>query len=673
MQSRIDASEWHVSVRGNDAGDGGPASPFRTIERGLQAAQPGDTVRLAEGSYREKITPPRDGTPMSPITIENEPHAVPVISACDVVEGPWVPEGEGIFGAPVAVTLPPRASNKSGAVMTDGSTLTTGLEQVFVDGVMQQEARFPNKTTSDPMDHESIPVSVSSNYVVSGPGFVGKPNEFFAGARFLGMIHKGWALQGGVVTGSSGSNLTVDPETLSYPWWPNKDNTNTANGTGFLYGIRNLLDVEGEWVLSHKTGAPSLLSLKIGGGGTPEGHLVEIKVRNWCVSLQGRRHIVLKGLHFQGGALALTGSDLLLDHCDISFPSHFLSFPKGYSVDGDLPWGGGVIIGGSNNIVRGCTVSNTAGSGIMVEGSENLVCRTLVTGADYSGTYGAGIALGGYGNRIEFNTVKDTGRDCVGITGGGHEVMYNDLSRNGRLALDGGMVYSYGQNGEDAKGRCNRIAYNWVHDAGNPEDPNASGIYLDNYSRNFTVDHNVAWNLGSSGKHKGVFFNSPGYHLSAYHNTLIDCLSPESGTWCKFPQKNDDAAYWTTNNVGLDYAYQNNLVIPHGTSPDALLENASALNFLPKVKGSAIDPTATNGLIDWFSPDGKVNVPSGYRLAMKDKSYGFKYREVTGSGVLIPGINEGFVGSAPDNGAYESGPPPWKPGHKGVSSRPVSP
>jgi len=140
----------------------------------------------------------------------------------------------------------------------------------------------------------------------------------------------------------------------------------------------------------------------------------------------------------------------------------------------------GGIVRGSKNTIRYCIITDSAGSGVLMRGSGNIINRNLISNIDYSGTYAAGIGLGGHGNTVEFNTIHDTGWDCIGITGGVHTLMYNDLSHAGRLALDRGMIYSYGQNGQDNSGRRTRIAYNWVHDCGNPENPLSSGIYLDN-------------------------------------------------------------------------------------------------------------------------------------------------------------------------------------------------
>jgi len=53
--------EYHVSVNGNDAGDGSQARPFKTIMAAANVAMPGDVITVHAGTYREQITPPRGG------------------------------------------------------------------------------------------------------------------------------------------------------------------------------------------------------------------------------------------------------------------------------------------------------------------------------------------------------------------------------------------------------------------------------------------------------------------------------------------------------------------------------------------------------------------------------------------------------------------------------------
>jgi len=58
----LNATEFHVAINGNDGNRGGRDAPLRTIQRAAELAQPGDTITVHEGVYRERITPPRGGT-----------------------------------------------------------------------------------------------------------------------------------------------------------------------------------------------------------------------------------------------------------------------------------------------------------------------------------------------------------------------------------------------------------------------------------------------------------------------------------------------------------------------------------------------------------------------------------------------------------------------------------
>ena len=55
------AREYHVSVKGNDAGRGSEVAPFRTIQRAAEVAYAGDVITVHAGVYREWINPPRGG------------------------------------------------------------------------------------------------------------------------------------------------------------------------------------------------------------------------------------------------------------------------------------------------------------------------------------------------------------------------------------------------------------------------------------------------------------------------------------------------------------------------------------------------------------------------------------------------------------------------------------
>ena len=51
----------HVTTDGADTADGSAGRPFRTINRAAELAQPGDTVLVHAGEYREWVRPRRGG------------------------------------------------------------------------------------------------------------------------------------------------------------------------------------------------------------------------------------------------------------------------------------------------------------------------------------------------------------------------------------------------------------------------------------------------------------------------------------------------------------------------------------------------------------------------------------------------------------------------------------
>jgi alpha-N-arabinofuranosidase len=55
------AKEYPASMQGDDSNPGNASEPLRTIQAAVMLAQPGDTVTVHEGIYRERVDPPRGG------------------------------------------------------------------------------------------------------------------------------------------------------------------------------------------------------------------------------------------------------------------------------------------------------------------------------------------------------------------------------------------------------------------------------------------------------------------------------------------------------------------------------------------------------------------------------------------------------------------------------------
>lgn len=88
---------YHVSPHGSDTASGSPDHPFRSIQHAAEQAQPGDTVRIHAGIYRERIDPPRGGHSVeAPITFEAAGDGEAVICGSEIVSG-WCHEAGGIW------------------------------------------------------------------------------------------------------------------------------------------------------------------------------------------------------------------------------------------------------------------------------------------------------------------------------------------------------------------------------------------------------------------------------------------------------------------------------------------------------------------------------------------------------------------------------------------------
>jgi hypothetical protein len=643
--------EWHVATNGNDNNMGNQSVPFKTIKHALEVARPGDAILLHGGQYREVIEPIHDGESNNPIIIQNARGESPILSAYEIVHGPWKDEGNGVFSSSLEHDLGP-------VYQKHGTDSTLGYEQVLVDGELYNEARYPKKISKDIMEHESAKLSITSNGQVDLSVFGPKPDNFFAGAKFLGRFGQGWALQSSSVLSSTAQTAQLDLKTASFPWWPKNDDQRPAQGYGFFYGKKEFLDTEGEFYISRGINEKPVLYIKFRGGIPPAARFVEHKASNWLLNTKSNHDIIIRGLKFRGGAIFLDGHDLVFEKCAATNSSHFLAFRSGYDCSGGFPQGTAITVNGYNNTVRDSTICDTAGTGICLKGTNNTASRNDIHNTDYSGTYAASVYLQGMDNKAEFNTIHDTGRDGIKIEGSGHIISYNYVYDVGRQALDLGCIESALSNGKDRLGRNTRICYNWTRSQFN-------GIYLDEYSQNFLVDHNVVF---GGGKHKSIALNAPACGIEFYNNTILMGISIENNSFCNYPLSNPDPSFWSGNRVGLNFIYQNNLFCSNWASVTEFIQSANEKDFRPK--GSAIAPQSTNGLIEWTAVDGKEGVPPDFRLGLRDKlaHFLFYFHEITGHGVTISGINDGLKGKNPDDGAYQTGQTYWKPGVDGCKA-----
>ena len=249
-------------------------------------------------------------------------------------------------------------------------------------------------------------VSTTNTDVITSTTFSGKADNFWTGARLHAGIGESWAWQVATVASSTGNSITVDPAT-KITWWFD------GNGTGYLYGLLSLLDADNEWHVQNNGAAPHTLHLRITGQADPTGSLVEMRRRTYTVDFAGRSNITVRGLNLRCGDVQMNGSANVLEQCDGRYLSHFLTYLNGSTKKG------GVIISGTGNTLRYCTLYDTAGCGAVVSGTGHTITRNHIHHTDYSATYSNAVAMSGSGHTVTFNTAHHSGRDILTPSGTG--------------------------------------------------------------------------------------------------------------------------------------------------------------------------------------------------------------------------------------------------------------
>ena len=273
----------------------------------------------------------------------------------------------------------------------------------------------------------------------------------------------------------------------------------------------------------------------------------------------------------------------------------------------------GLILGGSDNIVRNSSIQYSSGNGISLTGENNTIENCLIAYVDQEGTDCGAIFADGRGHVIRRSTLHDAGRSLLlhRTLKAGH-IEYNHLYRAGLLTDDLGITYCFDTDGEGTE-----IAHNWVHD--NLAKDCGVGIYIDNNSSNFIIHHNVSWGNGNS----GIRLNTPSHNNLVYNNTVL--------------ANGDSLSFWGADNNRDQTGCRviNNIFTDKVMTGDGLLMKNNFEGKDPRLRAPATQdyrPQKDSPCIDAGTP---VDHPS----------------------------TQPFKGHAPDLGAYESGTSFRKPGH----------
>ncbi|NDC75455.1 tandem-95 repeat protein, partial [bacterium] len=643
VRSAIRSTTLFVAPTGSAANPGSEASPM-TLQRAVELAQPGDTILLRGGVYRETITPLASGTSGAPITFQAYGNEDVTISGADLLPGPWTAGANSIYQTTMPWTL---------------NTPTQGYDQVFIDGEMMMEARFPNtptlnhtlpvKLVAESASHTVTAATVSTD-ISTGTFFnaqLTQPPGYWVGASITATFGKIWVAETSTVTASG-----LGWVTFTFPTPSDKDKSNylpTAGNPFFLFGKPGELDSGGEWF---RDASSQTLTIRTPLSTSPAGLTVEAKRRKLAFNLDSRSWIQVKGIKLFAATITTnaSSSQCTFDDLQVRYPAHFTKLARWATgvTDADA----GIILRGSGHVLKNSIISDCAGSAVAVIGSGFEVTNNYIHDVNYSGGNGAGVNSGdGYSSttgshrhstsntKITYNTITRSGQRCIDFTGmTGSVIMYNDVSQGGIQVTDVAPLYVVGTNSQSTDGTFQgpsngpktRVAYNFVHDSdgalsglsGIPQN-NVKGIYLDNGSRNFVVDHNVI-----IGVHSGIVLNidssKPSSDNIILNNTVFG---------------NDRSMGWNTNPM-TGTIIQNNIFR----------------------KGTSTGPNAS--LI--------TNIASGTAPLLTDEVNGDYTLQVTSpainTGTAMPPYTDGSV-DLPDRGAFEYGLPAWRAGSDRVGSQ----
>src|SRR6185312_11729372 len=90
LSMAANATTFYVATTGHDANRGTNVSPLRTIQHAADLAQPGDTIIVHGGIYRERVSPSRGGTSDEKRIVFEAAHGEkPVITGAERVRN-WI-------------------------------------------------------------------------------------------------------------------------------------------------------------------------------------------------------------------------------------------------------------------------------------------------------------------------------------------------------------------------------------------------------------------------------------------------------------------------------------------------------------------------------------------------------------------------------------------------------
>jgi len=601
------ATEYFVSPSGRDDNPGTDALPFQTLGHAASVVQPGDICSIHAGTYRETLKPAHSGAEGKPILFRACEGEKVVISGLDLLTGWQQRPGSPIWAAPMAWDM--KASN-----------------QVFYGDEMLSEARWPHKTNLDPMKPEGAQVQYNSGEDKKSfvcPTLPDFPPDVWQGATVWMLAGSQWSSWTNDLTGYDPAQkrlyYDVDFNSKQAAEWVFIRHVPGGGSLPSKFYIRGniaLLQSPGEWF--YDAAAGKLLLIPPQGSEADFASKIEAKKRLIAVDFSKLDYVDLTGVDIFGATLNLSDAT----HCTVEgVHANYISHSCGGKTINNLREPTGIWISGHDNELRDSEIAWSAGDGVNVLGEHNKVVNCYIHDCDYMGVYAGPVKLDGSENLLSHCTISRAGRDDVRPGGTNLRIEYNDISRAGLICSDLGMIYSAGHDGENTE-----ISYNWVHDAMGHMN---NGIYMDNYSRDFIVHHNVVWHVSKA----AIVMNRPSDYNMVFCNTIFGPLSCFWGPW------------------------KNPITMPGCR----VIDNVAVTVSQVKEPGKKVRPFEGNFPV---RPEvQKMDNDEDAKLTLDLQGETLQSPPISDqTGIALAGITPPEDGDKPTLGAYQAGGAFWKPG-----------
>ncbi|MGY6648618.1 right-handed parallel beta-helix repeat-containing protein [Wenyingzhuangia sp. IMCC45574] len=544
LANTVFSAEIHVAKDGVNAlsGRGSVTSPYQSIKYifDQNLVDSGDVIVVHEGVYRETVT-----VNVANITIKPFAEEKVVISGTDLIASSnWQADASrpGVF-----------------KTFLNRNQVETDFTQLFVNGIHQQIARYPNNTTPVKSyligQHKEMmdPINPKSGFAIllnaskpeganqtgnvtfsSHEGIPEIPNVTFTNEAiirgFIGKLRNNifsYSQDGGQVTRAGSRLVTFKSLNTQGNSWGKDAAYSQPEGFGYIMDL-SVLDAEGEWFFKR---TENTLYYKPQGG-TIDGKTFEVKKRELGLEIRAN-NVTLENIHVQAAAMDVKNArNFKAQNCTFTYlyPYHYR---RTYGVLKE-----GIVLDNADNATfESCYVGHTWTGGIIIDDNcENTVINNCtIEQIGWMGQFMVSAWNNGKNTTITNNTFGRASRFHIRTT----EEVYakitdNDFGEAMAMGEDAGAIMFTSTGRSSAMDmQETEIAYNKLHDLhGIPafdttpiyKRQTVTAFYLEDV-HNYKVHHNLVYNI------KGNTYTSKrGASFNAQSDGKILYLGPRGKT-----------------------------------------------------------------------------------------------------------------------------------------------